>query len=84
LKAAASDRRDDEYKLLIQLTKIEHIARRVLSDSDPKIAKATSDSFEPGVPATGEGVASGGAGFLLGGGLTSMIGRAFRRRPRLA
>jgi hypothetical protein len=55
-----------------------------LSDPDPKIAKATWNSFEPGVPATGEGVASGGAGFLLGGGLTSMIGRAFRRRPRLS
>jgi DUF2937 family protein len=55
-----------------------------LSDPDPQTAKATWDSFEPGVPATGEGVASGGAGFLLGGGLTSMIGRVFRRRPRLA
>ncbi|MBW0004544.1 MAG: DUF2937 family protein [Hyphomicrobiales bacterium] len=55
-----------------------------LSDPDTKIAKATWNAFEPGVPATGEGVASGGAGFLLGGGLTSMIGRAFRRRPRLA
>jgi Protein of unknown function (DUF2937) len=55
-----------------------------LSDPDPQIAKATWDSFEPGVPATGEGVASGGAGFLLGGGLTSMIGRVFRRRPRLS
>ncbi len=55
-----------------------------LSNPDPQIAKATWDSFEPGVPATGEGVASGGAGLLLGGGLTSMIGRAFRRRPRLA
>jgi hypothetical protein len=55
-----------------------------LSDPDPQIAKATWDSFEPGVPATGEGVATGGAGFLLGGGLTSMIGRVFRRRPRLS
>ena len=55
-----------------------------LSDPDPKIAKATWDSFEPGVPATGEGAASGGAGFLLGGGLSSMLGRMFRRRPRLS
>jgi Protein of unknown function (DUF2937) len=55
-----------------------------LSDPDPKVAKATWDSFEPAVPATGEGVASGGAGFLLGGGLTSMLGRMFRRRPRFA
>ncbi|MBV9568784.1 MAG: DUF2937 family protein [Hyphomicrobiales bacterium] len=55
-----------------------------LSDPDPQIAKATWDSFEPGVPATGEGVATGGAGFLLGGGLTSALGRIFRRRPRLS
>ncbi|MBV8963869.1 MAG: DUF2937 family protein, partial [Hyphomicrobiales bacterium] len=54
-----------------------------LSDPDPQIAKATWDSFEPGVPATGEGVATGGAGFLLGGGLTSLLGRIFGRRPRL-
>ena len=55
-----------------------------LSDPDPQIARATWESFEPGVPATGEGVASGGAGFLVGGGLSSMIGRMFRRRPRLS
>ena len=55
-----------------------------LSDPDPQIAKATWDSFEPGVPATGEGAASGGAGFLLGGGLSSMLGRMLRRRPRLS
>ncbi|HEV3248989.1 MAG TPA: DUF2937 family protein [Beijerinckiaceae bacterium] len=55
-----------------------------LSDPDPKIGKATWDSFEPGVPATGEGAASGGAGFLLGGSLSSMLGRMFRRRPRLS
>ena len=55
-----------------------------LSNPDPQIAKATFESFEPGVPATGEGVASGGAGFLVGGGLSSIIGRMFRRRPRLS
>ena len=55
-----------------------------LSDPDPQIAKATWDSFEPGIPATGEGVATGGAGFLVGGGLSSVLGRMFRRRPRLS
>jgi hypothetical protein len=55
-----------------------------LFDPDPAVAKATWNSFEPGVPASGEGVATGGAGFLFGGGLTALLGRMFRRRPRLA
>ncbi|MFI5010862.1 MAG: DUF2937 family protein [Hyphomicrobiales bacterium] len=52
-----------------------------LSDPDPVIAAATWDSFQPGVPATGEGAATGGAGFLVGGGLMAFFGRLFRRRP---
>jgi hypothetical protein len=55
-----------------------------LFDPDPAVAKATWNSFEPGVPASGEGVATGGAGFLFGGSLTALLGRMFRRRPRLA
>jgi hypothetical protein len=54
-----------------------------LSDPDPAVAKATWNSFEPGVPVTGEGIATGGAGFLVGGSLTALFGRLFRRRPRL-
>jgi DUF2937 family protein len=52
-----------------------------LSDPDPALAAATWNSFQPGVPATGEGAASGGAGFLVGGGLMAFLGRLFRRRP---
>jgi hypothetical protein len=55
-----------------------------LSDPDPAIASATWQSFQPGVPATGEGAASGGVGFLAGGGLAALIGRLFRRRPGFA
>jgi hypothetical protein len=54
-----------------------------LSNPDPAIAARTWNSFQPGVPATGEGAASGGAGFLVGGGLMAFIGRLFRRRPGL-
>jgi len=52
-----------------------------LSNPDPALAAATWNSFQPGVPATGEGAASGGAGFLAGGGLMAFLGRLFRRRP---
>jgi len=55
-----------------------------LSDPDPEVALATWNAFQPGVPATGEGAASGGAGFLIAGGLTGAIGRIFRRRGSLA
>jgi len=55
-----------------------------LSDPDPDVAGATWNAFQPGVPATGEGVAAGGLGFLAGGGLMLLVGRLFRRRPRLA
>ncbi|SDR62803.1 Protein of unknown function [Rhizobiales bacterium GAS191] len=54
-----------------------------LSDPDPDVAEATWNAFQPGVPATGEGAATGGAGFLVGGGLMAGIGRLFRRRPGL-
>ena len=55
-----------------------------ISDPDPAVAAATWDNFQPGVPATGEGAASGGVGFLFGGGLAALIGRLFRRRPGYA
>ena len=55
-----------------------------LSDPDPDVAGATWNAFQPGVPATGEGVTAGGLGFLAGGGLMLLVGRLFRRRPRLA
>jgi hypothetical protein len=55
-----------------------------ISDPDPAVAAATWDNFRPGVPATGEGAASGGVGFLFGGGLAALIGRMFRRRPGYA
>jgi hypothetical protein len=54
-----------------------------LSDPDPDLAAATWKSFQPGVPTTGEGAATGGAGFLVGGGLMSALGRLFRRRSGL-
>jgi hypothetical protein len=55
-----------------------------LSDPDPGVAASTWDNFQPAIPATGEGVASGGAGFLVGGGLMAFIARLFRRRPGYA
>jgi hypothetical protein len=55
-----------------------------LADPDPAVAAATWDSFQPGVPATGEGAATGGAGFLVGGGLMGLLARLFRRRPGVA
>jgi Protein of unknown function (DUF2937) len=51
-----------------------------LTDPDPSIASATWDNFQPAVPATGEGAASGGAGFLAGGAVMALLGRLFRRR----
>jgi hypothetical protein len=55
-----------------------------LSDPDPAVAAATLDAFQPAVPATGEGAISGGAGFLLGGGIAALFARLFRRRPGFA
>jgi len=52
-----------------------------IADPDPDVATATWKAFEPAVPTTGEGLIIGGAGFLAGGGIASLIGRLFRRRP---
>jgi hypothetical protein len=55
-----------------------------LADPDPAVAASTWEAFQPGIPATGEGAASGGAGFLAGSGLMALISRLFRRRPAFA
>jgi hypothetical protein len=52
-----------------------------VSDPDPDVAAATWRAFQPGVPTTGEAAVIGGAGFLAGGGMVSLIARLFRRRP---
>jgi hypothetical protein len=55
-----------------------------LSNPDPEVAAATLDAFQPAIPATSEGAISGGAGFLLGGGVAALFSRLFRRRPGYA
>jgi Protein of unknown function (DUF2937) len=52
-----------------------------VADPDPDVVAATWKAFQPGVPTTGEAAIVGGAGFLAGGGIASLIGRLFRRRP---
>jgi hypothetical protein len=49
-------------------------------DFDPIVARGAYQTFEPGVPVTGEGIIAGFIGFLLGGGLTHLAARPLRRR----
>ena len=52
-------------------------------DADPRLARATYLEYEPAVPATGEGVAAGSAGFVAGWGGLLFLSRIFGRlRPR--
>lgn len=57
-------------------------------DADPGLARATYLDYEPAWPATGEGVAAGGAGFAAGWGLLLFLSRLggrlnpWRRRRR--
>ncbi|GAC1338435.1 MAG: hypothetical protein NVSMB26_25990 [Beijerinckiaceae bacterium] len=51
-------------------------------DFDPIVARGAYQSFEPGVPATGEGIVAGFVGFLGGGGLIQLLAWPVRRRRR--
>ncbi len=50
---------------------------------DSMVANRALQSFQPAVPASGEALVLGAIGFVFGGGLIHLAGRAFRRRPRL-
>ncbi len=51
---------------------------------DRDVATAAWRSFEPGVPATGEGAMLAGAGFVGGWGAAALLSLPFRRRRLLA
>ncbi|MEA2842158.1 MAG: hypothetical protein QOF41_3488 [Methylobacteriaceae bacterium] len=53
-------------------------------DFDPTVARGAYQTFEPGIPVTGEGIIAGLVGFLLGGGLTHLAARPLRRRKQAA
>ncbi|MGE0210927.1 MAG: DUF2937 family protein [Parvibaculaceae bacterium] len=58
-----------------------------LTDYDPELARRTFDDFRPAVPATPDGIAHAGGGFVLGYGLAALLawlGRLLFRRPRPA
>lgn len=57
----------------------------LIRDADPGLSRATYLDFEPAWPATNEGLASAGAGFVAGWGgilFLSRIGRRLLFRPR--
>ena len=55
----------------------------LIREMDPGLARATYLDFEPAVPATSEGVVTGGIGFVLFWGLLLFLARIGRRlRPR--
>jgi hypothetical protein len=51
-------------------------------DFDPSLARGAYQSFEPGIPVTGEGIVAGIVGFLIGGGLVHLLAWPIRRRRR--
>jgi hypothetical protein len=52
------------------------------TQADPHIAWRAYQSFEPGVPVTGEGFISALIGFVIGGGLIRLMGWPFERYHR--
>lgn len=51
----------------------------LLRDPDPDLARGAYLDYEPAWPATGEGLAAGGAGFALGWGLLLFLSRIVSR-----